>query len=56
MQCTAEVMPREATSVQASTEAFDFNKYMLSRAQLINKALDAAVPEQYPEVVTGSMR
>lgn len=33
-----------------------FNEYIESRAKLVNKALDEAVPLIYPEVVTESMR
>lgn len=36
--------------------AFDFGKYMLERAQLVNKALDEAVPQKYPDVLCESMR
>lgn len=36
--------------------SFDFKQYMEERAQLVNEALDKAVPLQYPEAVTEAMR
>lgn len=39
-----------------SSSAFDFASYMTERGNLVNKALDAAIPVKYPEVLTESMR
>ena len=39
-----------------SKPAFDFNQYMMQRAQIIDAALDKSVPLQYPEVINESMR
>lgn len=35
---------------------FNFKQYMGQRAELMNQALDASVPMQYPELVNESMR
>ena len=40
----------------AAAGAFDFGKYMLERAQWVNKALDEAVPQKYPDVLCEAMR
>lgn len=53
-RCTAEVSARPQTS--AAPQSFDFNAYMAARAADIDKALDASVPMQYPEVINESMR
>ena len=37
-------------------DKFDFKQYMAQRAELVNQALDASVPMQYPELVNESMR
>ncbi|KAJ9510705.1 hypothetical protein QJQ45_027665 [Haematococcus lacustris] len=39
-----------------SAPAFDFEMYMRDRAEMVNKALDAALPSRYPEVLVDSMR
>ncbi len=44
------------TSADASAAGFDFKRYMAQRAELVNRALDASVPIQYPELVNESMR
>ncbi|PNH08036.1 Geranylgeranyl pyrophosphate synthase, chloroplastic [Tetrabaena socialis] len=36
--------------------AFDFGQYMGERAQLVNKAMDEAVPQKYPDTLYESMR
>lgn len=41
---------------QNGAPKFDFKQYMGQRAQLVNQALDASVPMQYPEVVNEAMR
>lgn len=41
---------------QNGAPKFDFKQYMGQRAELVNQALDASVPMQYPEIVTESMR
>ena len=43
-------------SVSGSAASFDFNKYMMDRAVLVNKALDEAVPQKYPDTLYESMR
>lgn len=43
-------------SVPAAAESFDFETYMKSRAKMVNAALDKAVPLEYPEDLTESMR
>ena len=43
-------------SLESSAAAFDFASYMSDRGALVNKALDAAIPVKYPEVLTESMR
>lgn len=54
VQATAEVLSRP--DVQSQSERFNFKQYMVDRAELVNGALDAAVPLQYPEAVVESMR
>lgn len=54
VQATAEVLSRP--DVQSHAERFNFKQYMVNRAELVNDALDAAVPLQYPEAVVESMR
>ena len=54
IQATAEVLSRP--DVQSHAERFNFKQYMVNRAELVNDALDAAVPLQYPEAVVESMR
>ena len=53
VQATAELRVREAVDTQAS---FNFARYMKQRAELVNEALDRAVPLQYPEAITEAMR
>lgn len=36
--------------------AFDFSVYMMSKAAIVEKALDASVPQQYPDTVHEAMR
>ncbi|GFR52285.1 hypothetical protein Agub_g14819, partial [Astrephomene gubernaculifera] len=48
-----------ATAEQVEVKAaasFDFNQYMVDRAKLVNKALDEAVPQKYPDTLYESMR
>lgn len=45
-----------AAGGQNGAPNFDFKQYMGQRAELVNQALDASVPMQYPEVVNESMR
>jgi hypothetical protein len=45
-----------AAEGQNGAPAFDFKQYMGQRAELVNQALDASVPMQYPELVNESMR
>ena len=60
----AELKSREETKVSqngsngsnGASLSFDFKQYMEERAQLVNEALDKAVPLQYPEAVTEAMR
>jgi geranylgeranyl diphosphate synthase type II len=54
-QLRVAVTEEVATAVKAGTE-FDFASYMTERGALVNKALDAAIPVKYPEVLTESMR
>lgn len=54
MQATAEVLSRPDTHIHA--DRFNFKGYMASRAELVNEALEASVPLQYPEDVVESMR
>ena len=48
--------PDAAAAAVKSKPAFDFNQYMMQRAQIIDAALDKSVPMQYPEVINESMR
>lgn len=53
----AELKSREEVHVGALEERkFSFKEYMMQRAELVNAALDRAVPLQYPEAVTEAMR
>lgn len=54
VQATAEVLSRPDTHIHA--DRFNFKGYMASRAELVNEALEASVPLQYPEDVVESMR
>ncbi len=36
--------------------SFDFGEYMLQRANIVNQALDEAIPAVYPETLTEAMR
>ncbi len=54
VQATAEVLSRP--DVHSRADRFNFRQYMTDRAELVNGALDAAVPLQYPEDVVESMR
>ena len=61
MNSVAEVLaPEQPTSTDAEQQGtaagFDFKKYMMQRAQLVNAALDAAVPRQYPHLINDAMR
>eukprot|EP00897_Mesotaenium_endlicherianum_P001706 jgi/Mesen1/1563/ME000134S00677 len=42
--------------VEEQQDAFNFEKYMKSNAMAVNVALDAAVPQQYPEKIHEAMR
>lgn len=48
------------TSAQLTTKAlaadFDFAQYMMGKADQVNRALDAACPQEYPETVNESIR
>ena len=46
----------QAPLVEDGDSAFDFEKYMYGQAQRINRALDEALPLQYPETVHEAMR
>jgi len=39
-----------------TADAFDFNTYVGRQAKLVEAALDASCPEQYPETITKAMR
>lgn len=54
VQATAEVLSRPG--VHSRADRFNFRQYMADRAELVNEALDASVPLQYPEDVVESMR
>jgi hypothetical protein len=54
-RCVAETSVRPDAAVK-SKPSFDFNQYMMQRAQIIDAALDKSVPMQYPEVINESMR
>jgi hypothetical protein len=58
-RCGAQVTAlqvAEQERAEVATEKFDFGQYMNSRAEMVNSALDGAVPLQYPEVINESMR
>ena len=40
----------------ASAPDFDFKRYLVERAQLIDAALDASIPRQYPHLINDAMR
>lgn len=52
----ADLKNREKTHANTGARKFSFNDYMMRRAELVNEALDRAVPLQYPEAVTEAMR
>jgi hypothetical protein len=53
----AELKSREEVHAGSAEERrFSFKEYMMQRAELVNAALDRAVPLQYPEAVTEAMR
>ncbi len=54
VQATAEVLSRP--DVHSRADRFNFRQYMANRAELVNEALEASVPLQYPEDVVESMR
>ena len=57
MRGAAELKSREEVQTESGQELkFSFKEYMMKRAQLVNEALDKAVPLQYPEAVTEAMR
>lgn len=56
-----KVLAQAATATAEQVEAkpagsFDFNSYMTERAKLVNKAMDEAVPQKYPDTLYESMR
>ena len=53
-RAVAQVSEAEAGASDRSGE--DFNKYVAKRAALVQEALDAAVPLEYPELIHESMR
>ncbi|KAG2491721.1 hypothetical protein HYH03_009884 [Edaphochlamys debaryana] len=52
----AHVAAATAEQVEVKPGSFDFNSYMTERAKLVNKALDEAVPQKYPDTLYESMR
>ena len=56
MRSAAELKSREEVATTTKLSSFNFKEYMVTRAQLVNEALDKAVPLQYPEEVTEAMR
>eukprot|EP00798_Chlamydomonas_sp_ICE-L_P015982 gene15982-22115_t len=46
----------EKVEVAVDAESFEFNTYMMSRAKMVNKALDESLPMARPEVLLESMR
>jgi len=53
----AELKSREEVHAgSAEGRKFSFKEYIMQRAELVNAALDRAVPLQYPEAVTEAMR
>ena len=56
MRSAAELKSREEVATTTKLNSFNFKEYMMTRAQLVNAALDKAVPLQYPEEVTEAMR
>lgn len=52
----AEQQAAGASAGRRAEPDFDFKQYMAQRAKLVNQALDASVPLQYPELVNESMR
>ena len=56
VRSAAELKSREELETSAPVQTFKFKEYMLKRAELVNQALDKAVPLQYPEEVTEAMR
>ncbi len=47
---------REEVETSSAVKSFKFKEYMYKRAELVNEALDRAVPLQYPEAVVEAMR
>lgn len=39
-----------------TASAFNFETYMKDRATMVNKAMDEALPQRYPDVLLESMR
>ena len=56
VQCAADTSVRPASSASNGTGEFDFKQYMADRATMIDAALDASIPMQYPEIIHESMR
>ena len=50
---TAEAGPPSADS---GGEGFNFDKYVMAKAGAVHQALDASIPQQYPETITDAMR
>ncbi|GMH41339.1 hypothetical protein BSKO_09249 [Bryopsis sp. KO-2023] len=55
-QSAVEVATPEAASSKGSKASFDFKEYMVSRAALVDKALDQSLPMAKPELIHESMR
>ena len=56
VQCVADTSVQANGAKKAGASQFDFQRYMGERAALIDAALDASIPMQYPEVIHESMR
>lgn len=48
--------PSQTTTIPPSPHNFDFKSYMLSKAAIVNEALDVAVPLAYPPLIHEAMR
>ena len=56
VRSAAELKSREEVETSPAVKSFKFKEYMMQRADLVNQALDKAVPLQYPEAVVEAMR
>lgn len=52
----AQNRPRSPPTTPSAAGSFDFKSYMEATAKSVNAALDAAVPEKYPETLNEAMR